>query len=196
MGLPESDCLSQLEAKLRTDSEAGTPPWASDAVAHAPQCGEAAVQWLLQRVAHAGGESFLALEALRIHFPSVWAAIPPQERAATYARQLATAHWFNAWGQPGEPASETAQALIGLGTAAIPYLTPLLDSQRPAPSFGSEEATLSRLLGYRVCDYAWAFIAQIEGEHPGFPATPEERDIAIGEMKQRLRRNDRPEMPG
>jgi hypothetical protein len=141
----------------------------------------------LRCVANAERESFLALEALRIHFPSVWATMLPGERAAIYAMHLATAHWFNAWGQPGQSLSETGQALVDVGPDAIPALASLLDARQSAPSFGSEEATLSQLLAYRVCDYAWFFIAQIEGQHPMFAASPAQRDVAIGEMQQRLR---------
>lgn len=185
MESPESDCLSQLQAKLRADAQAEVPPWASDAVAYAPQCGEAAAEWLVQRVPTPGGESFLALEALRIHFPSAWDAIPQSERAAAYARQLATAHWFNVWGLPGLP-SDAARAVIGLGADAIRHLVPLLDVQRFAPSFGSEESAMSRLSGLRVCDYAWAFLAQIEGAMPRIPPMLEERDREIRAMKQRF----------
>ncbi len=184
----KADCLLQLEVKLQADSQAETPPWASEAVAYVPQCGEAAVPWLLQRVANANQESFLALEALRINFREVWLTLSAQERAAIYAKHLATARWFNVWGQPGQPPSETGQALIDLGASALPVLSPLLASQRPAPSFGSEEATLSQLLAYRVCDYAWFFISQIEGQHLMFPEHPAERDRAIQQMKQRLQR--------
>ena len=188
MAAHEIDCLSQLEAKLRADSVNETPPWASDAVALASRCGDVASQWLLRRVADAGSDAFLALEALRINFPAAWASIPREQRAATYVTHLATAHWFNVWGQPGELPSESGKALIDTGVVAIRLLTPLLDSQRPAPSFGSEEATMSRLLAYRVCDYAWFFISQIEGQARRFLESPQDRDLAIGRMKERLQR--------
>jgi hypothetical protein len=187
MESPESDCLSRLEEQLRADSRAEAPPWASDAVANAAKCGDEAARRLMGHVAEADAESFLALEALRIHFPGDWAAIAPAQRAAIYARHLETEHWFNVWGQPGEPSTDTAQALIGLGPAAIPYLAPLLDSKRPAMSSGSEDATISRLAQYRVCDYAWAFIAQLQGRPVTSSTNPEDRDREIEKMKRRLR---------
>lgn len=187
MESPEKDCLSRLEEQLQADSRAEAPPWASEAVANAPRCGHAALGRLLDHVMSADAKSFLALEALRIHFPRDWAAIAPTHRAATYARHLETAHWFNVWGQPDGPPSDTAQALIALGASAIPYLAPLLDSKRAAPSSGSEDATISRLAQYRVCDYAWAFIARLQNEPVIFPLSPEERDPKIAAMKKRIR---------
>jgi hypothetical protein len=121
-------------------------------------------------------------------FPEAWAAIPNEERAAIYARNLATTHWFNVWGLPGQSLSEAGQALVDLGASAILALAPLLDLRRSAPCFGSEEATVSRLFAYRVCDYAWSFIEQIQGRQPSLLASPEERDSAIEEMRLRLAR--------
>lgn len=187
----DDDCLLRLQDRLRADVSADAPPWASSAIAYVPRCGARAELWLQQQAAAHDKTSFLALEALRIKFPAAWAAIPPSDRAATYAQNLADVHWFNAWGQPEEKPSETGQALIDLGVAAIPALAPLLDSRRPAQSYGSEEATISRQKAYRVCDYAWMFIARIErnpGPLPVFSQRPEERDPMIDAMKARLAR--------
>jgi hypothetical protein len=183
---PVPECLSRLEAQLREDARAGTPPWASPAVASAPGCGAEGGPWLRGRL---GDDEigFLALEALRVHFPAEWAGLPPGERAAVYARELGAARWYNAWGLPGQPPSDAGRALMQLGPAAIPHLSPLLDSRRPAPSFGSEEASMSRLMAYRVCDYAWDFIARIQGGHPELPDHAGERDAAISAMQERLR---------
>jgi hypothetical protein len=174
---------------LRADSLAGTPPWASEAVALAARCGEAAAPWLMERTRD-DDVGFLALEALRTHFPAAWGAIEPGTRAEAYANHLGRARWYNAWGLPGQPASDAGSALIGLGPAAIPHLLPLLGSRRPARSFGSEEASMSQLMAYRVADYAWDFISRIEGEHPALPEAPAERDAAIAAMKERLRGTD------
>jgi hypothetical protein len=91
------------------------------------------------------------------------------------------------WGQPQESPSEAAQALIDTGPAAIPFLARLLDCDRPARSFGSEEATMSQMMDCRVCDYASALIAAIEGAKPDFTADIGQRDRSIREMKQRLK---------
>jgi hypothetical protein len=183
--MTNDDCVARLDALLIAESRDETPPWASEAIELVPECGETAVTQLQQQVATKSATSFLALEGLRMQAHAAWQHISAEERAAIYANQLATARWYNPWGFPGQPL-DTANALISLGAAAVPFLRPLLESQRPAPSFGSETAAMSHVGRYRVRDYAWGILAEILGERPAFNENADERDRLIDAFIHRL----------
>ena len=86
---------------------------------------------------------------------------------------------FNAWGLPHLYWESSAKAIVECGVTAIPYLTPLLRDKRLAPVWGSEEAMESKKYHYRVCDYAYALIAEIENQKRNIPERVEERDKLI-----------------
>jgi len=86
---------------------------------------------------------------------------------------------FNAWGLPHFYWESSAKAIIECGRVAIPYLAPLLRDKRPAPMWGSEEVKESEKYRYRVCDYAYALMREIDGKKWDIPEHIEERDKAI-----------------
>ena len=86
---------------------------------------------------------------------------------------------FNAWGLPHLYWESSAKAIMECGATAVPYLTPLLRDKRPAPVWGSEEAMESEKYYYRVCDYAYALIAEIENQKWNIPERVRERDRVI-----------------
>lgn len=86
---------------------------------------------------------------------------------------------FNAWGLPHLYWESSAKAIVECGPTAIPYLTPLLRDKRPAPVWGSEEAAESEKYHYRVCDYAYALMREIENQKWKIPESVEERDKAF-----------------
>jgi hypothetical protein len=86
---------------------------------------------------------------------------------------------FNGWGIPHLYWESSAKAIVECGPIALPYLTPLLRDKRPAPVWGSEEAAESEKYHYRVCDYAYALMGEINGQKWEIQQRAEERDKAI-----------------
>src|SRR5207247_10180806 len=105
----------------------------------------------------------VAREAVRPAAPAAAHALPAGERAAGYADALRTSTIFNAWGLPGSSLSPAAHAVIALGEPAVGALAPLLDDPRPAPMFGSQDATTADAYGNRVCDFAWVLVCESRG---------------------------------
>ena len=159
----------------------GMPPESADSVERARALGAGAVPQLREELG--GSNALLALEGIRAADPGAYDAIPAQERAAVYARALAGAQIFNAWGLPGFQLSDTARAVIALGPVAVDALRPLLEDERPAPLFGSQDATTATAYGNRVRDYAFVLIAEILGVAYDYPESPAERDREIANSK-------------
>jgi hypothetical protein len=130
------------------------------------------------------------LMALRRERPQAYADVPAERRAAILTAALAHARWLNDFGylDPGGSFDDVAaQALLESGSVAMPALAQLLGDQRPAPLRGSEAATMSKLYGYRRCDYAYRYLSLVLGEQPEFPAAPDERDAMIARLRERVR---------
>ncbi|HEU4733662.1 MAG TPA: hypothetical protein VFT22_37465 [Kofleriaceae bacterium] len=178
--------LSALASRLAEDVAHDIPPFGANSVKLARGLGPAATAMLAGKVAARGGDAFLALEALRAADPAGYAAVPAADRAAVYAAALQRSAFFNSWGQPGMSLTDTSHAFAQLGDAAVAVLTPLLDDQRAAPSSGSQDATLARMNGNRVCDYAWVLISEARGADYAYAASPAERDREIAAMRAAL----------
>jgi hypothetical protein len=115
--------------------------------------------------------------------------VPSQVKAAILCSALASQIHLNDWGylDPKESRDgEAAQALVELGATAKPSLVGLLNDCRPAPLFGSEEATMSSMYKYRRCDFAYRYLAQIFGSTPVFDPDPAQRDNEIAVLKRRV----------
>lgn len=69
----------------------------------------------------------------------------------------------------------------------VPLLRPLLEDKRSAPLWGSEEVAEFQRYQYRVCDYAWALIAEILNRKSVIPADPSARDQQIAALVKALR---------
>jgi hypothetical protein len=178
-----NDDLTRL---LEDEARLGMPPESSDTLARAFELGPAATPTLEAAARGGGAAGLLAVEALRASDPAAYDALPASERAAAYADALRTATIFNAWGHPPLGLSPAAQAFVALGPAAVEALKPLLDDTRPAPMFGSQDATTAHAYGNRVCDYAYALIEQIRGGEVDYPRSPEERDERIAALRAEL----------
>jgi hypothetical protein len=120
---------------------------------------------------HPDHESYHCLFALHRKARRAYAAIPPDKKASVLAAALTHTQFL---------------ATIELGSAALPVLRPILEDARPAPLFGSEEATLSSMHRYRRKDFACRAIARILGLPFRFSGDPEERDRMIEEIKTHL----------
>lgn len=175
--------LAALATNLQQDAARDVPPFAAESVQQARKLGAQASPLLVQHVQARGRDAMLALEALRGADPAGYAALPATERAEVYAAALQHNTFFNSWGQPGNKLSETAHAFAALGDAAVTALVPLLDDKRPAPSSGSQEATLSQMNGNRVCDYAWVLISEARHTEYGYLTSPADRDQDIAALR-------------
>jgi hypothetical protein len=160
----------------------GMPPEGSDSVARARTLGSAATPQLTDEIRGGGVHALLAIEALRAADPSAYGAMPAAQRAAIYADALSASRTFNAWGLPGFSLTDTARAVIALGPDAVGALRPLLADERPAPLFGSQDATTSAAYGNRVRDYAFVLIAEILGVAYEYDESPAARDAQIAAL--------------
>jgi hypothetical protein len=138
---------------------------------------------------HSDETAYHVLVALRRADGPEYQQIPARTRAAILCGALATQVYLNDWGylDPNEPYDgEAARLLLEQGDAAKPCLIRLLDDTRPAPLFGSEEATMSRTFQYRRRDFAYRYLSQILGMKPVFDPDPTRRDAEIAQLKKRI----------
>lgn len=125
-------------------------------------------------------DGLLPLLLLRQLDPKAFAALPAEQRANVLVDALKNAKYFNSWGLPNAYSQDAAKATLETGNAAAPGLRKLLQDTRPAPLYGSKEAMASKLMKYRVCDYALWLLRGIAGEKDfKLPKTNEERDALI-----------------
>jgi hypothetical protein len=178
--------LATLATSLQQDAARDVPPFAAESVLQARKLGAQSSPLLVQHVQARGHDALLALEALRGADPAGYAALSAADRAEVYAAALQHNTFFNSWGQPGSKLSETAHAFAALGDAAVAALVPLLDDKRPAPSSGSQDATLSQMNGNRVCDYAWVLISEARHTEYAYLTAPADRDQDIAELRAAL----------
>ncbi len=136
--------------------------------------------------AHPDHSSYHLLLALRRRSPEAYAKLPATTRAAVLCAALGHLTTFNDWGHLATIPVEgpPTEALIETGRDALLCLAPLLDDRRPAPFYGSKDATVST--GYRRSDFAYRCAARILGREPHFAASVEERDRAIARLKGEL----------
>ena len=143
----------------------------------------------LERVLHDDeARTYQLLFALRRAAPERAAMIPAERSAAIIISALTRLIYLNDFGYldpGGSYDGEAAAALLETREEAIPALCGLLDDDRPAPLFGSEEATLSALYGYRRKDFAAYLLSNLLGEHTSFEADPSNRDARIEALRAR-----------
>ncbi len=137
--------------------------------------------------AHPDYTSYHLLFALQKRSPEALQRVPAATRAAVLCSALRELTYLNDWGHLalGLKEGAPARAIVEAGAAAKPCLAALLDDARPAPFFGSADATLSG--GYRRCDFAYRYLVLILGEQPAWDPSPDARDAAIAALKQRLK---------
>lgn len=139
--------------------------------------------------AHPDHTAYHLLMLLRNHAPEQYASLDAKTRAQVLCAALGHSRYLNDWGYLDLSESydgEAAKALLETAAAAVPFLSPLLADKRPAPLFGSEEATLSSMYQYRRCDFAYRYQALIKGMEPRFEKRPSDRDKAIAALKNQL----------
>jgi hypothetical protein len=144
----------------------------------------AAVDYILN---HPDFTSYHLLFALKDRSEPAYDAITAAARAGVLCSALSNLKYLNDWGHlavsPKDGPAMTA--LTATGEAALPCLKPLLEDQRPAPFFGSADATVAAQ--YRRADFAHHAAALILNEKPVFVADPRDRDREIARLAEHLR---------
>jgi hypothetical protein len=126
------------------------------------------------------------LFALKDRSEPAFASIPASVRARVLCSALSNLKYLNDWGHlavsPKEGLAMTA--LAATGEAALPCLKPLLEDRRPAPFFGSADATVATQ--YRRADFAYHAAARILSEKPLFAVDSKDRDHDIARLVEQL----------
>ena len=173
---------SKLEKQLFEDTNLEVPPFGAESIKIAHKMGSEATNTLLTQIKKNGKTAFLALEALRASDNETYNSLSVPQKAEIYINNLQHSTFYNAWGVPGYQLTGTSNALISMGEAIIPFLSPLLENKLPALLSGSQDATTSSIYKNRICDYAWIFIIEIKHRQYSYHKTPEERDEDIRKL--------------
>jgi hypothetical protein len=120
--------------------------------------------------------SFIGILALRAVNRSGYGSLDRDMVVDVLVDRLRTNRYFNAWGLPHLYWEEAGDAVVEREQAAVEPLRDLLDDDRRAPVYGSEEKFESDRYKYRVKDYAFALLRRIEGDEEKLPTSPRERD--------------------
>lgn len=171
--------VPQLVETLQSESLRGVEPFNSlvyrELVSRGPDSGEE----LAASITKPDRSSFLSLLALRQIDGERYRSLEPDLGVSILVDALQTSTYFNVWGLPHLYWEDAAQAIIDYGPDAEASLRKLLDDDREALVWGSEEVMEAKLYNYRVKDYAWALLKEISGEGFEIPLEPEARDRLI-----------------
>jgi hypothetical protein len=178
----ESMTVAQLVNELQKDADRGTEPFNSMPYSELVSRGDRAASELHSLLRQADRSDFLSLLALRQMDSTLYLKLDPLFRVGVLVNALKMSEFFNAWGLPHLYWEDAAQAIIDEGRAAEDELKQLLDDQRPAPMWGSDEVIEYRMYSYRVRDYAWALLKEIRGEELDIPTDPKIRDELISDL--------------
>lgn len=174
---------SQLAAALTSESEQGLEPFNSMAFTEAVSRGETMAPALAQSITRSDRSSLLTLLAVRRASLTAYGSVDQARRVAVLVESLRTSKFFNTWGLPHVKWEFAAESLIGEGAAADKPLSALLDDRRDAPVWGGEDYLEYARYKYRVCDYAWAMLAQIRKQQVDLSPDPAVRDHQITAFK-------------
>jgi hypothetical protein len=144
---------------------------------------KAAVDYILK---HPDFTSYHLLFALKDRSEPAFDSIPASTRARVLCSALSNLKYLNDWGHLAVSPKEglAMRALAATGDAALPCLKPLLEDRRPAPFFGSADATVAAQ--YRRADFAYHAAARILNEKPVFAADSKDRDHEIARLAEHL----------
>ena len=141
---------------------------------------------LFKSIVDSSQKEYFKLMALKKLDAGLYAKIPARQGAAILTDALTKSESFNAWGIPNHYWESSAKAITEYGAEAVPYLEGLLDDNRPAPVWGSEEAMIYEHYRFRVCDYALALLHKIKAmRNIQLPVTPDARDSLIQSYRMR-----------
>jgi len=140
---------------------------------------------------HPDYTSYIGLLYLRAKNAEAYRSIDSPIKASVLASALANLKWLNDWGclYPSPYDSDSAKELVGLGSAAVDPLIPLLSDKRRAylgDFGGSEWSSNSNRFEFRICDYAYRYVGRIKNLEPTFKVSIPERDRQIEELRGKL----------
>lgn len=176
-----------LAAELQRESLEGREPFNSLAYEIIVKKGPTFCVTFRHLLSKPDRSSFLLLLALRKICPTDYQQIPAKVRVNILVDALRHAKSFNAWGLPHIRWHEAAEALIAEKDAARPALVALLKAEgsSDAPVQGLQSYDAYRKYKYRLKDYAWALLNQINDKAIPIPADPTIRDSLIKELAKR-----------
>ena len=176
--------VAQLIGELEQGAARGSEPFNAPAFREVVRRKDAAPALLASIAGGSSQREYFKLMALKRLDAAASAKVPAKQGAAILTDALAKSETFNAWGIPNHYWQSSARAIIEYGSEAVPYLERLLDDQRPAPVWGSEEATIYEQYRFRVCDYALALLNEMNPQRKvDLPVAPAERDALIASYK-------------
>jgi hypothetical protein len=175
--------VRQLAAVLETESENGREWFNSMAYVELTSRGKEASPALVSVLKKEDRSSFSGMMALRKIDPESYHALSSSFRTHVFIDAFKSSKYFNAWGIPTLYWTDASKALIEEGAPAEVALKELLRDTRPAPVWGSEGVMVSQQYHFRVCDYAWALLAEMKKSPLQIPENPEERDKLIRAVK-------------
>lgn len=177
--------VQQLAAELSSDSKKGKSPNNSLAFDETINRGSNIGPQLAKTLTTSDHSSFLALLALRKISPKDYDSIPSTFRVKVLVDALQHAQSLNAWGLPHLKWHEAAEALIEEKDAARPALVELLrKGSKNAPVEGIGVHDAYEKYHYRVSDYAWALLNDINKQPVPIPKDPSTRDKLIEELER------------
>lgn len=175
--------IPELAKRLETDSAKDVEPFNSLAYREAVSRGSSVSRELASFIKTPDRSSFLTLLVVRKTGRDIYDSVDARTKVAVLIDALRTSKNFNTWGLPHLYWEDAAKSIIELGKTAVEPLKTLLEDRRDAPVWGSEEAMEYQKYKYRVNDYAWALLMEIEGKKVDIPGDHATRDRMISEAK-------------
>ena len=179
--------IPDLVQRLEEDAKRDVEPFNSLAYREVTGRAQEVSKALIPAIRTPDRTSFLTLMALRKLSLDGYQSLDVTLRGRILVDALRTAKHFNAFGIPHQHWEQSGRAIIELGQPVVSLLRPLLEDKRSAPLWGSEEVAEFQRYQYRVCDYAWALIAEILNRKSVIPADPSARDQQIAALVKELR---------
>jgi hypothetical protein len=171
--------VKPLVEELFAESQRGLEPFNSMAYEEIVSRGREAASELSAYLNSTEQPFLLGLLALRKINPDEYKKLKPERRIKPLTVVLENAKFFNAFGVPHISWEDAAKAIIEEGPAAKEYLIPLLKNTRAAPVWGSEGTVINETYKYRVCDYAWKMLLDIDRIQIEVPEDISKRDSLI-----------------
>lgn len=176
---------SKLVQDLSNESQRGLEPFNSMAYKEAVSRGSKVVPELSSALKLTEKPFLLGLLALRTINPDEYKKLEPGFRIKPLIDALESAKFFNAFGVPHLYWEEAAKAIIEEGEGAKEYLVPLLKNTRMAPVWGSEGTITNKIYQYRVCDYAWKMLLDIDKKEVEVSQDASVRDSLFSEYTEK-----------
>lgn len=168
-----------LVRRLDAESKQEREPFNSVAYREIRRRGEKIGDELAEEIKRQDRPSFLGVLALRLVNRAAYRSFDADLAVDVLVDRLETNKYFNAWGLPHLYWEDGARAVIEQGSDAVEPLRALLDDRRRAPVYGEEEALESDRYRYRVKDYAFELLNEIEDKKVDLPRSPSGRDKLI-----------------